>query len=65
MVLIENEDPAAAHDVRLSYAGYRPFPIAVAYTYARGSTSVRRLIASSGYAHLAPYSITELILRKT
>lgn len=64
VVLVENQDPDAAHDVRLDYPGYRPFPIALATGYGRGSTGLPQSLVGPGCVHLAPYSMTELVLKR-
>jgi hypothetical protein len=60
VVLVENEDPNAAHDVSLDYAGFRPVPVRFAVTYGGGRLSTS--LARSDSVHLAPFSMTELRL---
>jgi hypothetical protein len=64
VLLIENEDPAAAHTVQVDYDGYRALPLAICYRYGAGGAGVTSSIGSSGYAHLPPSSLTELVLSR-
>jgi hypothetical protein len=62
VVLVENEDPQSAHDVTIDYDGYRPQPFAPAFTYGPRGPGVT--VTRSGNVHLAPYSMTELVLSR-
>jgi hypothetical protein len=62
VVLVENEDPAAAHDVRLSFPGFTAAPLALTTTYGKGYTLPKPSVASSTAVHLAPYTLTELFI---
>ncbi|MFJ6665312.1 hypothetical protein [Streptomyces sp. NPDC091383] len=64
VVLIENEDPQASHEVRLAYTGYRPAPAGTAYTYGAGTTAPTRSLGSARSVRLAPSSMTELVLTR-
>ncbi|MFH8342606.1 hypothetical protein [Streptomyces sp. AM6-12] len=64
VVLIENEDPQASHEVRLDYTGYRPARTGTAYTYGAGATTPTRSPGSARSVRLAPYSMTELVLAR-
>jgi hypothetical protein len=50
VVLVENEDPASAHDVALHYDGYRPLPPAPAFTYGPGVTVTSSGVGAPGAA---------------
>ncbi|WP_369386400.1 hypothetical protein AB5J72_01420 [Streptomyces sp. CG1] len=65
VVLVENEDPRASHDVRLNYTGYHAEPVATTYSYGAGSTSPTRSHGSTHSVQLAPYSMVELVLTRS
>ncbi|MEU6477987.1 hypothetical protein ABZ858_14035 [Streptomyces sp. NPDC047017] len=65
VVLVENQDPNASHDVRLDYPGYHAGPVAVAYSYGAGSTSPARSLVPAHSVQLPPYSMTELVLSRS
>jgi hypothetical protein len=62
VVLLENEDPAAAHDVALSFLGYRPLPVGIGYSYGQNSSGVAVHAGAASTVSLPPYSMTELVL---
>ena len=65
VLLLENEDPTAAHTVHLDYDGYRPLPLAVSCRYGANSKGLTYSISSSGNAQLPPFSLTELVLSRS
>lgn len=64
VLLIENEDPAAAHTVRVDYAGYRTLPLAFSYRYGAGGAGITTSIGPSGSVQVPAYSLTELVLSR-
>jgi hypothetical protein len=64
VVLVENQDQNTSQDVQLDYAGYRALPVATTLSYGKGSTGLAPSLSASGCVHLAPYSMTELVLRR-
>jgi hypothetical protein len=62
VVLVENEDPANAHDVALDYPGFRGAPVALTTSYGRGYPAPRPSAGSAHTVHLAPYTMTELVI---
>jgi hypothetical protein len=63
-VLLINKDPAAAHTVDLSYAGYTPSTAApTVYSYADEGTAITSGIQGTGAVQtLPPYSIETVVL---
>jgi hypothetical protein len=64
-VLLLNEDPAAAHSVALSYAGYSAAASAQVLTYNNGAASITTTTGPATSASLPAYSLTALILHPT
>jgi hypothetical protein len=62
VVLLENEDPTAAHTVALNYAGFAPARVATARSYGPGDTRPTVSISPTGTVHLPPYTMTELVI---
>ncbi|OLF17217.1 cellulose binding domain-containing protein [Actinophytocola xanthii] len=62
-VMLVNQDPDAAREVALEYAGYRPGGAAVVLTFGNGDTGITATSGTSGRATLPPYSLTTLLLR--
>jgi hypothetical protein len=61
-VLLLNQDPANAHTVALSYAGYSAAATAQVLTFANGDTSIGTGTGSATSRTLPPYSLTTLVL---
>jgi Cellulose binding domain/Fibronectin type III domain len=62
-VLLINQDPAAAKEIALKYAGYTPASAAQVLTYANGDTGIVTKSGTAGSVTLPPYSLTTLVLR--
>ncbi|GAA1607844.1 cellulose binding domain-containing protein [Catellatospora bangladeshensis] len=62
-VMLLNEDPAAAKQVSLSYAGYTPAASAQVLRYGNGDTAISTGTGTASSVTLPPYSITTLVLR--
>jgi hypothetical protein len=62
-VMLVNQDPDAAKEVALAYAGYRPGGAALVLAFGNGDTGITTSSGTSGRATLPPYSLTTLLLR--
>ncbi|HEX3778209.1 MAG TPA: hypothetical protein VHX38_00950 [Pseudonocardiaceae bacterium] len=65
VVLVENQDPNTAHQVRLNYPGYQAFPLATEYSYGQRSAAISRQLGTAEHLTLPPYSMTELVLHRS
>jgi hypothetical protein len=62
-VLLVNQDPDAAKEVAVDYAGYSPAATAQVLSYGNGDTAVTTAAGTARSATLPPYSLTTLLLR--
>jgi hypothetical protein len=62
-VLLINQDPDAAKQVRLQYAGYTPAASAQVLTFGNGDAAISTAAGSATSLTIAPYSLTTLVLR--
>jgi hypothetical protein len=64
VVLVENQSQTTAHDLTLSYPGYRALPVATEYSYGPHSSTITRTTGAADHLTLAPYTMTELVLHR-
>jgi hypothetical protein len=62
-VLLINQDPDAAREVAVDYAGYTPAASAQVLTFGNGDTGITTTSGTAGSVTLPPYSLTTLLLR--